>query len=282
MGVCEYCGEKAGWFQSNHLACVDKAHRTGDSARALVTSEILAGKTLGDLQTAVEQLLVDSKIKEAFVRDTLQQAVNEGITQAALRSPLSVDEKARLEAILSGYEVHSSPNRQWYGPAFVEMSHILWLVFNDLQFGVDFSPAFNLHADEFPVFQTGNCVTYAEERTVSNHSRSFSGLSIPVGGGIYYHVGGSQEHQERTTGLMPLDGGMILITSQALYFAGQQRTLRIPLEHVLRYQPYVDAVGVCESHGAPKVFVFDYRGMNTGWFFYNLLSDLTSKRNSAN
>jgi hypothetical protein len=66
-----------------------------------------------------------------------------------------------------------------------------------------------------------------------------------------------------------------LITSLALYFGGEKTTLRIPLDHVLRYQPYVDGVGVCESHGAPKVFVFDYRGMDVGWFFYNLLSALS-------
>ena len=70
--------------------------------------------------------------------------------------------------------------------------------------------------------------------------------------------------------------GEMLITNQALYFGGQNRTLRVPLNHVIRYQPYVDAVDVCESHGVPKVFIPDYSGMDTGWFF-NLLSALTAK-----
>jgi len=34
---------------------------------------------------------------------------------------------------------------------------------------------------------------------------------------------------------------------------------------------------VCESYGAPKVFVFDYRGMDAGWFFYNLLVALSKQ-----
>jgi hypothetical protein len=79
---------------------------------------------------------------------------------------------------------------------------------------------------------------------------------------------------------VPLDGGKILITSHSLYFGGQTTTLRIPLDRVLRYQPYVDGVGVCESHGKPKVFVFDYRGMDTGWFFYNVLCALTKQPQS--
>jgi hypothetical protein len=49
------------------------------------------------------------------------------------------------------------------------------------------------------------------------------------------------------------------------------------LNHVVRYQPYVDGVGVCESHGTPKVFVMDYGGLDTGWFFFNLLSALTGR-----
>jgi hypothetical protein len=118
---------------------------------------------------------------------------------------------------------------------------------------------------------------YAEERTSSSHSRSFGGISLPVGGGIYYHIGGSQGHQERTSGLQQVDIGGILITSLAFYFGGQQTNLRIPLDRVLRYQPYIDGVGICESHGAPKVFVFDYRGMDAGWFFYNLLSALSKR-----
>jgi hypothetical protein len=46
----------------------------------------------------------------------------------------------------------------------------------------------------------------------------------------------------------------MLITTEALYFGGQTKTLRIPLRHVLRYQSYVDGVGVCESHGPPQSF----------------------------
>ena len=80
---------------------------------------------------------------------------------------------------------------------------------------------------------------------------------------------------------MPIDMGEVLITTKSLYFGGQQRTIRISLAHVLRYQPYVDGVGVCEASGPPKVFVPDYSGMDTGWFFVNLLSILTSRLNGS-
>ncbi len=75
---------------------------------------------------------------------------------------------------------------------------------------------------------------YAEERTLTNYKRSYQGLSIPVGHGVYYHFGGSNGHRERTSGLLPLDGGRMLVTTKSLYFGGQRTTLRIPLDQVLR------------------------------------------------
>jgi hypothetical protein len=130
------------------------------------------------------------------------------------------------------------------------MSHTLWQVLHDVMPFYDGAGRmqFNLQADEQPIFSIGKA-TLAEERTTSTGARTFGGLSVPIGGGVYYHLGASQGHQ--VSGLLPLDMGEILITSHSLYFGGQRRTLRILLQHVVRYQSYVDGVGVCESHVPP-------------------------------
>lgn len=132
----------------------------------------------------------------------------------ALQSPISDEEFSRLVAILQGFEISDYSaeyaDRRWFGFAQLGMSSILWQVIHHKAPFFEDAVEFNLRPDEIPIFQTGNCVTYAEERTVSNHVRSFGGLSLPVGGGIYYHIGGSQGHQERTSGLLPLDGGKML------------------------------------------------------------------------
>ena len=281
MSLCEYCGEKAGWFQDSHPACVARADGVGQTVKELVFNGILAGKAYADLAAQVQQTLSDNKVPFKYLRrEALLQGANDAASQIALQSPISEKELDRLVGILQGFESSAYGSeyatRRWFGFAQLSMSHTLWQVLHHNAPLFEDAGEFNLRSDETPVFQTGNCVTYAEERTISNHARSFGGLSLPVGAGVYYHIGGSQGHQERTSGLLPLDGGKMLITSHALYFGGQQTTLRIPLDRVLRYQAYVDGVGVCESHGAPKVFTFDYRGMDTGWFFYNVLSALTN------
>lgn len=136
----------------------------------------------------------------------------------------------------------------------------------------------NISHGEYPIFSIG-ATTYAEERTVSTQLRNYGGLSIPIGAGAYYHVGHSQGHT--VAGLQPIDVGEGLITNSALYFGGQRRNFRISLANVIRYQPYIDGFGVCESYGSPKVFVPDYNGMDTGWFFFNLLTAITSSLRSA-
>ncbi len=290
MSLCEYCGQKAPWFQSSHPACVAKAISTGQVVQQLVFDGTLAGRSYDELSAEVEKMLTDGKVQFKYVREPLLQGANDAISQISLKSPVTKTEFERLTDIIRGFDgslgKHLSNEytaqmvqRRWFATAQLQMSYVLWQVLNNITPDFDETGetvAFNLRPGEIPIFQTGNCVTYAEERTVTNHSRTYQGVSLPVGGGIYYHIGGSQGHQERTSGLLPLDGGKILITSHALYFGGQTKTLKIQLDHVLRYQSYVDGVGVCESHGAPKVFVFDYRGMDVGWFFYNLLSALSN------
>lgn len=292
MSVCEYCGESAGWFQSRHSACVSRATDASEAVQKLVFDGTLAGRSYDELSVEVEKVLADRNVRFRYVRDSLFQGANDAASQVALKSPVSTSDFKRLVGIIRGFDgsldAHLSSEytaqmmqRQWFAVVQLPMSYILWQVLNGVTPNFDEAGeavAFNLRSDEVPIFQTGDCVTYSEERTVTSRSRTYQGVSIPVGGGIYYHLGGSQGHQERTSGLLPLDGGKILITTQAFYFGGQKTTLRIPLDHVLRYQAYLDGVGICESHGPPKVFVFNYRGMDAGWFFYNLLSALSSPR----
>jgi hypothetical protein len=282
MARCDVCGENAGLFQSRHPACSIRTEDAKNNLRTSILQGTVAGKTYEELRTEAEQIASANKIPFDRTRETVLQAANDATSQIALQAPITEAELDRLYKILQGFGfdeyVMESAQRRWFGLAFLGMSHTLWQVLHDVTPFYDGAGRmqFNLQADEQPVFSIGKA-TFAEERTVSNGARTFGGLSVPIGGGVYYHVDASQGHQ--VSGLLPLDMGEILITSHCLYFGGQRRTLSVPLQHVVRYQSYVDGVGVCESHGAPKVFVPDYNGMDTGWFLFNLLSALTGRLN---
>jgi hypothetical protein len=282
MGLCDLCGENAGWFQNRHATCTKRVETAKKALYELALNGTLEGKSFSDLDTEARQVAIDNRVLFRQFREVLLEAADDAAGKVAVQAPVSQDEYRRVFAILEGWGIQQYidngeiATRRWFGLPQLDMSLVLWQVLHGLNPIYDGAGRiqFNLQPGEIPIFTAGK-VTFAEERTVSTHTRTFGGLSLPIGAGIYYHVGRSQGHQ--VSGLLPLDVGEVLITTRTIYFGGQEKTLRIPLNHVVRYQPYVDGVGVCESHGAPKVFVMDYSGLDTGWFFFNLLSALTGR-----
>lgn len=283
MGHCDLCGESAGMFKSRHSGCAAKAESLRPVLRSLVLEGTLAGKSFADLYTEAVAKIEENRLRIEYFKDTMLKGADDAVTHIAQKSPISEGELTRLVDLLRAFG-YPEGNRdemlrhKYFGMAFAGMSCTLWAVQNDRAPYLDDADRmqFNLQRDEQPIFSAGK-VTFAEERTVDTGSRGYGGLSLPIGAGAYYHIGASQRRQ--VSGLLPIDVGAMLVTSHSLYFGGQTRTLRIPLAHVLRYEPYVDGVGVCEASGPPKVFVPDYSGMDTGWFFVNLLSTLTFKLN---
>jgi hypothetical protein len=280
MGRCDLCGENAGWLQSRHPACNARVEDAKAIFKTLIFNEALAGKTYPELNAEADKFSAENKVPFDHLRETILQAANDAASHIAVQSPVTEGELDRLFNILQGFGLDKyateTVQRRWFGLPSLGMSHTLWQVLHDVTPFYDGAGRmqFNLQSGELPVFSIGKA-TFAEERTVTSNSRTFGGISLPVGGGIYYHLGSSQRDQ--VSGLLPLDVGEVLITNSCFYFGGQKKTLRIPLKHVVRYEHYVDGVGLCESHGPSKVFVPDYSGMDTGWFLFNLLSALSSK-----
>lgn len=281
MARCDLCGVNAGLFKSRHQVCDTRAQTLDRGIREIVYNGALAGKTIDELKAATEGKAREIGLPLSGFTSVALKAADDAAAAIALKSPISQAELTRLVDVLKGFG-YPEGNRdailhqRLFGLAFAGMSNTLYEVQNDRlpYYDGEGEAHFNLHLGEEPIISAGK-VTFAEERTISTGSRTYGGLSVPVGAGVYYHVGSSQN--KKVSGLLPLDVGEMLITTRALYFGGHKMTMRISLAQVLRYESYVDGVGVCESSGPPKVFVPDYSGMDTGWFFFNLLSTLTSK-----
>jgi len=287
VGLCEYCDQKAGFFQSVHPACVAKANSTAETVKTFVTKTIVDGGSLADIQLGLPPII--GNVKEQYVHEAIQNGLNEGVGQVARKAPVSGDDFTRIEAIMTAYGVKTEISKRWFGFIALCQSNMLHQVLNSILPAWQDPPLFNLRHGEVLCYQTGRTVVYAEEKTVST-GRGYGGVSLPVGHGIYAHLGESKP--QKVSGLIPLDAGQVAITSENFYFAGQKSTLQIPLRHVIRYQPYVDGVGICVSHGAPKVFTFnqscqfpDGRYLtvdvqwDSGWFLYPFLTALTNRLN---
>ena len=285
MSVCTYCGENAGWLQKSHPACIKRTADTANSIKLKVFNGILEGKPYDSLLADVQQAVTDNKVLFQHVQRTLLQGVNDAITQAVLQAPCSEEELSRLFDIYTKFGMESYQDEllrnRWFSAVQMVLSHALWRVLNNLPPYFDGKIELNIPSTESPIYACSN-VIYSEERTQSTHITTFQGMSVRLGKGVYYHFGGSQGHNVYTSGLQQLDTGKALITTRAFYFGGQKKTLRIPLDCVLRYQPYVDAIGICEGSGAPKIFTPNTAGgMELGWFYFNMLSALTTHLSEA-
>ena len=91
---------------------------------------------------------------------------------------------------------------------------------------------------------------------------------------MYYRIGTSQPRTQQT-GLVPVDQGLMVITTKAILYSGQQRNFRLPYSSILRLESFVDGFGIHENYGSGKVFIPGLIGtMDEGWYFYNLVSAL--------
>ena len=130
------------------------------------------------------------------------------------------------------------------------------------------SDGFILRGDEHPIVRRG--AVLAEYKTVT--TRNYGGVSVPIGGGMYYRLGASQPHSS-TMGLTPTDQGTLLITTRATYFGGQRATLRIDHSSVVSLESFTDAVGIYPNHGKGKILIPNRLGdVEDGWYFYNVIS----------
>jgi hypothetical protein len=282
MGLCEYCGQKAGLFSNTHSACLERVNRTREEVRILIKAEFAKSPTNGSEVIAGVQQIVDANaVQERYVREAAKQTAGEAIMKWASTTMLSDEETAAANCVIAHYDLKQPDFEARLFPAsFVTLSHLLWQLATGMaiEWGLDEPPSFNLQRTEIAIYQTGDTsVMYAEERTVSNQGRSYHSLSVPLGHDVSYRIGNSQANAERATGLAQLDIGKVLITDRFFYFGGSQHTLKIDLGRVLRYVPYLDGVGICETNGAPKVFIWGGSKIDLGWYVGTLLAILTQR-----
>jgi hypothetical protein len=162
----------------------------------------------------------------------------------------------------------------WYA---VRFSFLIWTVLHDQIDPYQGPVLFNLQHGEVPVFGIAN-VLLREERTRSSYVGGYSGASIRIANGVYYHLGGMRGHKEQSASLQEVDYGDFLMTTQGIYFGGTEHgvNFRLPYKQIVRFQPYSDAVGVCKNGGGEKIFAPQHVA-ESGWFLFNILQALAAK-----
>ena len=92
MGLCDLCGQKAGWLQTRHPACTERSEKAKKALYDLALNGTLAGKSFSDLDLEARQLATDNQSHFQQFHEILLQAANDAAGRIALQSPVSQDD----------------------------------------------------------------------------------------------------------------------------------------------------------------------------------------------
>jgi hypothetical protein len=192
-----------------------------------------------------------------------------------LQEPLSIDKFSPIVDFMDQAGLSQAEMRRTNGFWAAIFSMIIWCLANDKPEIVssDQKHPFNLGAGEIPIMMIGS-VVYSQETTIRSRQGGYSGASVPLGHGVYYHFGGFKSQAIEKAVLKEIDYGQLLLTTQNMYFGGDHKTFRLAYNHVLRFEPYIDGLGFFRDSSTAKAEVFKVVPPSlhgpAGWFLFNL------------
>ncbi len=281
MGLCKYCHEKAGLFKDAHETCVVDAQAALTDINAIVVGAIKGSLpcTTPLLIEDISGLLRRGRLSAADACNTILKAADDATFEFAKATPMSNEEAERIGDIYKGIKPtwfdDMSSITKWRGYMALVSSNTIHEVLHKRvpYYTEEMASGFRLGMDEHPIVRRK--VMLAEYKSISA-GRNYQSVSLPIGGGMHYRFGTSYANTQQT-GLVPIEQGLILITTQAIYFGGNLHNFSIPFTSILRVESFIDGFGVYENYGAGKVFIPALIGTeDEGWFFCNLVSALLS------
>lgn len=262
MGLCKYCRQKAAWFADVHPACMQKAAVGIESIKACIAETVTTGMQYREVQDKIAKVATEATLSQDQARAAIISGWSQGAEQRSKAQPINPEESLAIDKIIQDAGFKPEDTLWTAGGWSMTFSFLIWAVLHDkieelrrtqpYQWPVNF----NLEAGELPVWGLPNMLL-KQQRTTTSYVGGYSGASIRVASGLYYHLGGLNGHRVETNSLEEVDYGHFLMTSRAIYFGGMERGInfRLPYRQIIRFQPYSDAIGICKSASREQIFV---------------------------
>lgn len=303
MGICRYCGQSAGWFRDVHNTCAISCRQGCEKVTSVVASTIkekvnlptghpdtedwyseFASQLWSDLQRTVQKLTSEHSIPSDDLRKALKEGWSTGSQELAIAEPLPTDKLAIMVTLyrLMGFSDADVSGTDGFITA--NLSRVLWSVMvsgNPSLLASVHPHPFNLNGVEIPLIFLGS-VVYSKETASRSYQGGYGGMSVRVARGMYYHFGGFKGQRIDTSTLTEIDYGVLLLTTQNIYFGGDHTNFRIAYEHIISFRPHTDGIGLFRDGANAKAEVFTVLEPNSnggepvsarpafGWFLFNM------------
>ena len=282
MGNCKYCGKPAGLFRSKHYECEEtyqQRQRVMEGGRQQISVAVLeaikGAENFDALEKTIAELEQASFVPPADRKNLLITGWEKAIDQFLEDGILDITEEKRLVAFKERFALSETDLDRNGALTKTTKAAVLRDVLNGIV-----PHRVSVEGISLPInFQKGEQIVWAfsgsrylEDKTRRQFVGGSRGVSIRVMKGIYYRVGNFKGQAVEHTERVHIDTGWVVITSRNIYFAGPQKSLRLPYSKIISFEPLSDGIGIMRDAATakPQIFV-----TGDGWFTYNLVTNLS-------
>lgn len=274
MSMCKFCGKDAGFLRSAHKECLSTFERGKNEIVGLLSASARGKLDPSVANKDIKTIAHSSYIDEQTLKQTALECLEHAIDLALDDDLLSEEEESTLGDFIKRYDLNKAQLNTNQSYLKLVKAGIL----RDLREGeipnrvvLDGPLSINLQKSEqiIWVFQD---VEYLQPRTKTTYEGRSSGVSFRVMKGVYYRVGQFKGNPIQTTQIVTVDKGILVATNKNLYFVGGTKSLRIPFNKIVTFQPYSDAIAISRD----RVIKQDIFKTGDGWFTFNLISSVAS------
>jgi hypothetical protein len=206
MSTCRYCGQSAGWFSEAHEGCIQRSNQGIEALKACMENAVAQGMLQGEIRVQLDKIIAYAVIPQEQVLPAIKEGWSREAVKQGIAQPLSELECSAILGILQAAGLTQDDISGTAGLRALFLSWRIWMVLHDQIEPYKGPIQFNLRPGEVPVIGLAN-VLLSEEQTRSTYLGGYSGVSIRVASGLYYHFGGMRGHREQSTSLQEVDYG---------------------------------------------------------------------------
>jgi hypothetical protein len=239
----------------------------------------MTGKHYEDVSALLSKIATQSLIPHDQIMTVMKDAWSRGAVELAMKQPMDDSALSLSSSIFKGYGLTDRDMVKTAGFRNTVFSFILYTVLHDAIEPYEGPVSFNLATGEIPIFGIAN-VLLSEDKTSRSYVGGYSGASVRIGNGMYYHFGGMKGQAIESHAVQEVDYGDFLITTNAVYFGGERTNFKIPYNRIIRTQPYTDGIAIAKDGGKPEIFQTTQQP-DSGWFLFNVIEALTKRTMQA-
>lgn len=273
MGDCKYCGKPAGFLRGKHSECEARHHR---GAQKIVFESMRAIREAGDLEalaTIIRNIETSAFMSPGDGKTHLIRGWENSVEKFLEDGVLDKQEEEQLIRFKNHFELSADEVDRNGALTKTTKAAVVRDVLEGVipqRMTVNGSLPINFQKGEQLVWAFPNS-KYFEDKTRRKYVGGSQSASIRVMKGVYYRVSSFKGRAVDEVERVHIDTGWVAVTNKNIYFAGPQKSVRLPYPKIVTFEPFGDGIGVIRDTATakPQFFV-----TGDGWFTYNLITNL--------